>query len=250
MTSSPGARSSSAASVRRRVRHATPPETRGAPLRAFRRPPVRTYVSASLDATRRGDAVSRPRVGHRDAVRAIESHNAPLCPRATRARPFKKAGSNPRVHAGEVTKVPEPPSKWYDVLVTDGRTIQFQASALHAATSSRAATAAQYREGDGEESEEEVQADKQSHAQSLKRGTQVAIHRTENVQQRAPHLIGRIGTIKEVPQHPNTWFKVQFADRRVCTFRPSALRRVASGAQRSRKGSDDDEPQQKPRGRC
>ena len=150
---------------------------------------------------------------------------------------------------GEVTKVPEPPSKWYDVLVTDGRTIQFQASALHAATSSRAATAAQYREGDGEESEEEVQADKQSHAQSLKRGTQVAIHRTENVQQRAPHLIGRIGTIKEVPQHPNTWFKVQFADRRVCTFRPSALRRVASGAQRSRKGSDDDEPQQKPRGR-
>ena len=72
--------------------------------------------------------------------------------------------------------------------MTDGRTIQFQASALHAATSSRAATAAQYREGDGEESEEEVQADKQSHAQSLKRGTQVAIHRTENVQQRAPHF--------------------------------------------------------------
>ncbi len=174
---------------------------------------------------------------------------APGAPWATRARPFENASSNPRVNAGEVTKVPEPPSKWYDVLVTDGRTIQFQASALHAATSSRAATAAQYREGDGEESEEEVQADKQSHAQSLKRGTQVAIHRTENVQQRAPHLIGRIGTIKEVPQHPNTWFKVQFADRRVCTFRPSALRRVASGAQRSRKGSDDDEPAQKPRGR-
>ena len=59
--------------------------------------------------------------------------------------------SNPFINAGEVTKVPEPPSKWYDVLVTDGRTIQFQASALHAATSSRAATAAQYREGDGEE---------------------------------------------------------------------------------------------------
>ena len=169
----------------------------------------------------------------------------PITPETRRAPPplgeressVEKASSNPRVHAGEVTKVPEPPSKWYNVLVTDGRTIQFQASALHAATSSRAATAAQYREGDGEESEEEVQADKQSHAQSLKRGTQVAIHRTENVQQRAPHLIGRIGTIKEVPQHPNTWFKVQFADRRVCTFRPSALRRVASGAQRSRKGS-------------
>ena len=188
-------------------------------------------------------------VGAEPRLWTHHARNAPGAPWATRKYSYKPNVQTRNTHAGEVTKVPEPPSKWYDVLVTDGRTIQFQASALHAATSSRAATAAQYREGDGEESEEEVQADKQSHAQSLKRGTQVAIHRTENVQQRAPHLIGRIGTIKEVPQHPNTWFKVQFADRRVCTFRPSALRRVASGAQRSRKGSDDDEPQQKPRGR-
>ena len=99
----------------------------------------------------------------------------------------------------------------------------------HAATSSRAAAAAQYSRDDEGESDEEAESSKVSHAQSLKRGTQVTIHRTENVQQRAPHLIGRIGTIKEVPQHPNTWFKVQFADRRVCTFRPSALRRVANG---------------------
>ena len=56
-----------------------------------------------------------------------------------------------------------------------------------------------------------------------------------------------IGTIKEVPVHPNTWFKVQFADRRVCTFRSSALRRVASGAQRG-KGSDEDEPVNLPGG--
>ena len=100
----------------------------------------------------------------------------------------------------------------------------------HAATTSRAAAAAQYSANDDGESDEEAESSKVSHAQSLKRGTQVTIHRTENVQQRAPHLIGRIGTIKEVPQHPNTWFKVQFADRRVCTFRPSALRRVANGA--------------------
>ena len=76
----------------------------------------------------------------------------------------------------------------------------------HAATSSRAAAAAQYSRDDEGESDEEAESSKVSHAQSLKRGTQVTIHRTENVQQRAPHLIGRIGTIKEVPQHPNTWF--------------------------------------------
>eukprot|EP00629_Pelagomonadales_sp_RCC1024_P007044 CAMPEP_0119276288 /NCGR_PEP_ID=MMETSP1329-20130426/15161_1 /TAXON_ID=114041 /ORGANISM="Genus nov. species nov., Strain RCC1024" /LENGTH=255 /DNA_ID=CAMNT_0007276717 /DNA_START=291 /DNA_END=1055 /DNA_ORIENTATION=+ len=159
---------------------------------------------------------------------------------------------------GEITGLPTATSHCYDVAVTDGRVIKFQPSALQAASTGRAAAAAAFRAtDDGDESDEEALESKVSHAQSLKRGTQVTIHRTENVQQRAPHLIGRVGTIKEVPTHPNTWFKVQFADRRVCTFRPSALRRVATGARPGAKPggkggpelSDEEEAEAKPRGK-
>lgn len=59
-------------------------------------------------------------------------------------------------------------------------------------------------------------------------GTKVVIIETENVIQRAQHLIGKIGTICEVPVHPATWFKVEFPDHPVVTFRPSAFRVVGS----------------------
>mmetsp|Transcript_16401 Transcript_16401/g.22604 ORF Transcript_16401/g.22604 Transcript_16401/m.22604 type:complete len:851 (-) Transcript_16401:485-3037(-) len=59
---------------------------------------------------------------------------------------------------------------------------------------------------------------------ALKVGTKVTIVGTDNVQQRVPKLEGCIGEIKEAPVHPATWFKVQFPDGSVVTFRPSALR--------------------------
>jgi hypothetical protein len=71
-----------------------------------------------------------------------------------------------------------------------------------------------------------------SHAQSLKKGAKVIIMKTDNVEQRAPHLIGQVGKIKDVPQHPNTWFKVEFNSGHVFTFRPSALRLWSEGARK------------------
>ena len=44
----------------------------------------------------------------------------------------------------------------------------------------------------------------------LKKGVNVTILRTENVVQRAPHLVGKQAIIKEAPVHPATWFKVEF----------------------------------------
>lgn len=60
-------------------------------------------------------------------------------------------------------------------------------------------------------------------APMMKKGCSVTVLRTENVLQRAPHLVGREGVVKEAPVHPATWFKVEFPDKSVFTFRPSAL---------------------------
>lgn len=62
-----------------------------------------------------------------------------------------------------------------------------------------------------------------SNLSALTIGAEVVIISTENVQQRAPQRVGEKGFIKEVPVHPTTWFKVEFADGKCLAFRPSAL---------------------------
>ncbi|GLE00147.1 hypothetical protein PINS_up008874 [Pythium insidiosum] len=57
----------------------------------------------------------------------------------------------------------------------------------------------------------------------------VCIVRTPDVEQRVPHTIGKIGLIEDVPQHPNTWFRVRIRDGDVVyKYRPSALRLVTA----------------------
>lgn len=55
------------------------------------------------------------------------------------------------------------------------------------------------------------------------KGAKVSIVRTDNVESRYPERIGQVGVIYDVPIHPNTWYKVQFSDGKILTFRPSAL---------------------------
>lgn len=60
----------------------------------------------------------------------------------------------------------------------------------------------------------------------LRQGMRVVILGTNNAIQRAAHLVDEVGTLKEVPMHPATWYKVEFGDGTVATFRPSALQPV------------------------
>jgi len=57
----------------------------------------------------------------------------------------------------------------------------------------------------------------------MRKGSSVVIIGTDNVRARTPHLIGRIGLVKEAPVHPATWYKIE-VNGEILTFRPSALR--------------------------
>ncbi len=59
-------------------------------------------------------------------------------------------------------------------------------------------------------------------------GCRVKVRRTGAVEQRAPDRIGQVGRVIEVPQHPNTWYKVAFDDGAILTFRPTALESLDS----------------------
>lgn len=65
---------------------------------------------------------------------------------------------------------------------------------------------------------------------SIQKGQRVVIFANDTVMNRSPQLVGQIGTVVAVPVHPVTWFKVEFDDKSVHTFRPSALKAIPFGA--------------------
>ncbi|TDH72317.1 hypothetical protein CCR75_008281 [Bremia lactucae] len=65
---------------------------------------------------------------------------------------------------------------------------------------------------------------------TLEKGTLVRILKTPDVDQRVPHTAFKMGVVDEVPQHPNTWFKVRILDGDVVyKYRPSALEVLDEG---------------------
>ncbi len=64
---------------------------------------------------------------------------------------------------------------------------------------------------------------------SIQKGQRVVIFANDTVMNRSPQLVGQIGTVIAVPVHPVTWFKVEFDDKSVHTFRPSALKAIPFG---------------------
>jgi hypothetical protein len=95
-----------------------------------------------------------------------------------------------------------------------------------------------------------------SNSRKLKYGSKVIILGTDNVEQRVPQYVGAEATIVDVPGmplsplssfllsvahplpsvHPATWYKVQFSDGAIVTFRPSALK-LASECELSSDGT-------------
>ncbi|KAJ1448248.1 hypothetical protein M885DRAFT_590975 [Pelagophyceae sp. CCMP2097] len=135
-----------------------------------------------------------------------------------------------------------------EIIGTIADVLRLKPSALQTVSGSKAAAARAADDACESDDDADLRA---SPARALKRGTLVSVRATDNAQARAPHLVGRVGTVKEVPAHPNTWFKVEFAADCVFTFRPSALRRVqangsgseaeSAGRKRFKGGSDDDD---------
>jgi hypothetical protein len=115
---------------------------------------------------------------------------------------------------GEVADAAVHPATWFTVRVPDGRLLKFQPTALrpvdaarsarHAAAAAKAAGQAEHKQGKQEaRPEQRIGEATQGHAaRTLTKGTVVAIHGTDNVQQRVPHLIGKVGVVKEAPVHP------------------------------------------------
>lgn len=139
---------------------------------------------------------------------------------------------------GTIEVAPIHPSTWCTIAMDDGvTTVKLQPTAIRhlddgtteddspsssVATPPRPATPPAKYNRPRAYSSPAGQIPSQTHR--LVHGAKVTIIGTENVEQRVPQYIGMEGTIKEVPIHPATWYKVQFPDGRVVTFRPSALR--------------------------
>lgn len=72
-------------------------------------------------------------------------------------------------------------------------------------------------------------AGSRSESIALEEGALVRIVKTPDVEQRVPHTVNKVGIVEEVPQHPNTWFKVRIRDGDVVyKYRPSALQLLGS----------------------
>lgn len=118
---------------------------------------------------------------------------------------------------GEIADAAVHPATWFTVRVPDGRLLKFQPTALRpvdaarparlAAAAGKAAGASEGKQGKQEARQEQRIAEPRLGlaARTLTKGTVVAIHGTDNVQQRVPHLIGKVGVVKEAPVHPGQW---------------------------------------------
>lgn len=141
---------------------------------------------------------------------------------------------------GVIDLAPVHPSTWFTVKVIEGgRLIKLQTTAMKPTmddkATSRASPAQQHIVGETIQSQNDsitladhVEQRPRAHSNigiaHFVKGIAVKILGTNNVLQRVPHLVGMVGSIKDVPVHPITWFKIEFPCGQVVTFRPSAFK--------------------------
>ena len=141
---------------------------------------------------------------------------------------------------GVVDLAPMHPSTWFTVKVIEGgRLVKLQTTAMRQIIDEKYASRASPSKEhiicettqshiDSAANADIVEQRPRAHSNvgiaHFVKGVAVKILGTNNVMQRVPHLVGMVGSIKDVPVHPITWFKIEFPGGQVVTFRPSAFK--------------------------